>query len=832
FLAKYSWGSGVLLWAKSLGNGTLDDDGGKGLVSYAFGGDVYVCGSFAGSCDFDPGIPGGVLTSAGGNDGFIASYSSSGVYQWASRIGGPLNDEVNDIDMDRFGNLSITGTVFGNVTYTGGGSFTTNAGSQDAFVAQLTDLGTFNWVHPLGGPGANDEGYTVAMTPCGEVFVGGKFCSTSDFDPGTGVANLTGPACGFPNPDYSYFLASYDENGNYNWARSGSSTGGDSEIWGIALDHCNSLVATGGYSQAQDFDITSGTYNLFPAGGTDAFVTKHFLPKIIVTFTNRGYLERAVNCANVHIGRDTIAFCIPGNAPHTFDMYNFGVLDNTGPLPYITDDYTIIDGTTQPGWSLGDLVLEGTNLPGTAYGFRFDYADHGEVLGFSVTNFPTHGIYAFNADYTAVRDCHIGGNTQDGVRFFNSSYGTVEGSIIGLNTQANSSQSNGRDGIATNGTADFTQIGGTNISETNIIAGNSRYGIHLRSDNNQVEGNYIGTNSLSNYGNGSHGINIAGSLNRIGGTNSNEKNDIAFNNGYGITIENSTGYIQNHFWHNEYYCNAQAAIEITSANQGILPPVISLATINNIYGTGVPGGTVEVYAPDSSGCPGASCQGRYYLGSVTVDGTGNWALAGSFNLGQQAVALQTDGNLNTSEFSTCALIQGPLDVRFIQLQGESFAGKVQLQWEYTELHERTEFLIERSDEATDWGIFGQVTAQEGSSQSELIDQNPVYGITYYRAGQWLENGDILYSNIIEIQTQAEPSVQIFPNPASDFFQIKTVERVDKLSIFNLTGNEVLVKEKVEPREKMDIRHFPEGIYVVRLHTGGTISSSKLIINHQ
>lgn len=828
FMARYGHSNGIIWWAKSLGSTTLDDEG-LGIV--ADNDHVYICGSFAGSSDFNPGVVGGTLTSVGGNDGFIASYTYTGTYRWAHRIGGPLNDEVNDIDMDINGHISVTGTVFGNVSYTGGGSFTTNAGSQDAFVAQLSDQGTFNWAHPLGGPGANDEGNTVAMTPCGEVYVGGKFCSTADFNPGTGTANLTGPACGFPNPDYSYFLASYDENGNYQWAEGGSATGGDSEILGIDLDLCNSLVATGGYSRMQDFDMTQGTYNLFPAGGTDAFVSKHFLPKIIVYNEDRRYLERAVNCANVHIGRDTIAFCLPGNGPHIFDMYNGANPSNTGPLPYITDDYTIIDATTQPGWAMGNIVIDGNGFSGTTYGLRFGGCDHGEALGLSVRRFSAHGIYAFDADHVTVRDCQVGGHVQDGIRFYNSAYGTVQSSVIGLNASANAADPNGRDGIATNGTSNHLQVGGTTAASSNYIGSNTRYGIYLRTDHCQVEGNGIGTNTLSSFGNGSHGIYIEGDDNQIGNASGNGTNYIAFNGGHGIEVFNSTNFDQNHFWGNAFYCNNQSAIEINVANQGIASPTISLADASGIYGTGVPGAYIEIYAPDSF-CLSNACQGRYLLGSTNIDGSGNWGLSGSFNGGQQVLAIQTDANLNTSEFSNCVTIQTLLAQSHVHLTGTSEPTGTYLTWEYPSLQQSTLFQLERSTDTSHWELIQSITAETGAAWSELTDRAPAPGFYYYRVGMWLEDGQLLYSNVVGLVNSKQRIIQFYPNPASDFVQVNGYGNITHFSLTSMSGKIIFQKEKLASNQPINLKEIPNGIYVLTFHLDSKIYHQTLIINHQ
>lgn len=821
FIAKYS-SSGSLQWARSIGSLTQDDEGGQGIIADA--NNVYVCGAFAGNCDFNPGIAGGTLTSTGGQDGFIASYTAGGTYRWARRIGGPLNDEVTDIAMDQSENIAVTGTVFGNVTYTGG-SFTTSAGSQDILLARLTGSGTFLWANPLGGPGANDKGYAVSMTACGRVFVGGQFCDNADFDPGAGTATLNGPACGFPTAAYSYFIAAYDENGNYRWAKGGTSVGGTSVVRGLDIDLCESLIATGGFSQTQDFNMTSATQNLSPAGSTDAFVSKHFLSQIIVSSDNRLDLARAIICANNHKGRDSIAFCIPGNGPHIFDMW--GGFANAGQLPFVEDDYTIIDGMTQPGWTMGNLELDGSNY---SFGIRFDGCDYGEVLGLSIRNYSDHGIYAYNADHVTVRNCQVGNNGQDGIRFYNSAYGSVQGSIIGLNASASAADPNGRDGIATNGSADHIQIGGTSPASTNHIGSNTRYGIYVRSDNCQLAGNYIGTNSLFPFGNGSNGIYLEGDGNRIGNQNGNGTNYIAFNGGHGIEVANSTNYDQNHFWQNAYYCNSQSAVEINAANQGIATPVITLADASGIYGTGVPGGYVEIYAPDSL-CVSNACQGRYFLGSANISGSGTWSLSGSFNGGQRVLAIQTDGNLNTSEFSNCVTIQTLLAEASIQLTGTPTPAGTELLWEFPALNQPTLFQIERSTNTTHWEHIQSITAETGAAWSQLTDRAPAPGFYYYRVGMWLEDGELVYSNVVEVSNSKQAHIQLYPNPATDFVQVNSSESIHQLSLISMSGKTIFQIDELAPNQAINLKKIPDGVYVLTFSLASKIYHQTLIINH-
>lgn len=85
-----------------------------------------------------------------------------------------------------------------------------------------------------------------------------------------------------------------------------------------------------------------------------------------VTNTNdsgAGSLRQAILDANVAAGADTIAFNIPGTGVKKIVPLT--------PLPNVSGSGTssiTIDGTTQPGWSVGNLQIEisGENLSGAS----------------------------------------------------------------------------------------------------------------------------------------------------------------------------------------------------------------------------------------------------------------------------------------------------------------------------------------------------------------------------------------------------------------------------------------------------------------------------------
>lgn len=135
---------GNLVWAKRLGG--ADADSAAGLVLDSSG-NVYLCGYFRGTADFDPGAGTFSLTSAGGQDAFAAKLDATGAFVWAERFGGSGLDEARGIAQDGSGGVYLTGLFRGAVTFApssgGSTSLTSNVGDPTkpaAFIVKLAQV--------------------------------------------------------------------------------------------------------------------------------------------------------------------------------------------------------------------------------------------------------------------------------------------------------------------------------------------------------------------------------------------------------------------------------------------------------------------------------------------------------------------------------------------------------------------------------------------------------------------------------------------------------------------------------------------------------------------
>lgn len=78
---------------------------------------------------------------------------------------------------------------------------------------------------------------------------------------------------------------------------------------------------------------------------------------------------------------------------------------------------------------------------------------------------------------------------------------------------------------------------------------------------------------------------------------------------------------------------------------------------------------------------------------------------------------------------------------------------------------------------------------------------------------------------------AENKLLIYPNPSSNFFNLKS-NIIASISIFNTLGQEVVNFKVLNNEQRVNTESLPNGVYIVKAtDTKGKITTSKLIIQH-
>jgi len=329
--------NGNFIWAK-----TLDVDSSNDLAIDGAN-NIYMIGSFDGTVDFDPGIGNFPLTSSGPistyDDIYIEKLDSAGNFIWAKMMGNSFVDEDGySITADR-GYLYSTG-IFRNTT-----DFNPNAGvsnlqsngDNDIFIQKLDTAGNFIWAKSEGGNSNADKGSSISVDEMGNLYIGGIFRATVDFDPNAGVELLTAESNG------NAFIQKLDTAGNFIWANS-IAAGGAPSLNSLAINKNGDIFTTGSFWTKSDFDPTLGTFNSSPTGSANFYLHKLTQHKVL----GRIFHDFNQNCvediseSNV-IGRHVIIN--PGNIIATTNSNGYWGINS---LPSGTYNVTI---DTSGQWS-------------------------------------------------------------------------------------------------------------------------------------------------------------------------------------------------------------------------------------------------------------------------------------------------------------------------------------------------------------------------------------------------------------------------------------------------------------------------------------------------
>jgi trimeric autotransporter adhesin len=320
---------------------------------------------------------------------------------------------------------------------------------------------------------------------------------------------------------------------------------------------------------------------------------------------------------------DVISFNIAGAGVHTISV-------GAAALPTITGA-VLIDGWSQGGFAGAPLIeLSGGYAGSSVEGLTLAAGSSGStVRGLIINRFTGNGIEIYGSGYhtlqgnwigldasgtaaaanvengiiatvssgnliggtSAVQRNVVSGNGYRGIHFVDVDGSTIAGNYIGTDASGsadvNGSASNlNQSGIVLTNGSDGNLIGGTVAAARNVISGNNHFGVELQfgSQNNRLEGNYIGTTAsgMAALGNVNGGVAYwnAGSGNVTGGGAAGAGNVISGNGGMGILVGNaSTGAL---IQGNTIGLGVDGSTLLGNGGAGVL---VADASVNTLIGT-------------------------------------------------------------------------------------------------------------------------------------------------------------------------------------------------------------------------------------------------------
>lgn len=257
--------NGSLIWLKTIGSGGTTQANFLGVDKQN---NILVCGMFMDTVDFNPGTATNIVISNGSFDAFVVKLDSYGNFIWLNTFGGLDWDEVLNLTLDQFDNIYISGNFAGQVDFDSGSGINniSSQAYQDAFVQKLNSQGGHIWTKTYGGS-FSDYAFVVKTDDFNNLYVGGQFYYTVDFDPGTSIDMHTSTGAD------DYYIQKLDTNGNLLWVKTFGGTGND-KVYDMGFDDYGNLYAVGIFENLVDFDPDTSSNFVSSRGGYDVFIQK------------------------------------------------------------------------------------------------------------------------------------------------------------------------------------------------------------------------------------------------------------------------------------------------------------------------------------------------------------------------------------------------------------------------------------------------------------------------------------------------------------------------------------------------------------------------------
>ncbi len=275
FLVKYG-PNNEFLWARRMGSDYIRStnandpyEKGKNLAVDASG-NVYLTGDFAGQADFGS----FQLTALGSTDAFVTKLDTNGNFLWAKSWGSTSLDFGSGIAVDGNGNVLAVGST--NYLYSNGAW--THSGAE---IRKYSPSGSLTWSKSI-SQSFGLSAYRVATDSAANVFVGGGFAGTVDFNPDPKKSNTaTGSPVVSSGSGVNAYVLKLTSTGTYSTvaplvAKTQEVSTAYVYISDLAIDASGSVVIGGEYRGPTDFNPSSSAEYRLPSISTigNGFVEK------------------------------------------------------------------------------------------------------------------------------------------------------------------------------------------------------------------------------------------------------------------------------------------------------------------------------------------------------------------------------------------------------------------------------------------------------------------------------------------------------------------------------------------------------------------------------
>lgn len=178
----------------------------------------------------------------------------------------------------------------------------------------------------------------------------------------------------------------------------------------------------------------------------------------------------------------------------------------------------------------------------------------------------------------------------------------------------------------------------------------------------------------------------------------------------------------------------------------------------------------------------------------------------------------------------------PLPVRLISFDGKAKKEGNLLTWSTGSTQNFSHFDIERSQDASQFQPIASLKGIQSSKENlsyNYLDKKPGNGLNYYRLKLVDIDGHFEYSKILSITNDRETAINIYPNPATDYFILENAGNdLDAVNIFDALGKQInLNVTRNNGQLRINTSAVATGSYFVTWQKNGVKYTRKIVVVH-
>ncbi len=283
-----------------------------------------------------------------------------------------------------------------------------------------------------------------------------------------------------------------------------------------------------------------------------------------------------------------------------------------------------------------------------------------------------------------------------------------------------------------------------------------------------------------------------------------------------------------------YYLNADSAA-LAAAAATLIPALPSISSANMyVYKINPVIGTYDINPANGHvNVPGASAynlNGFWQYSKATASSTTNWAYSNLGNGVHQAEYIVRHfggGGIGIGSSSGT----GALPVRWLSFSAKAHAETVQLDWQVAAETNVLLYEVERSVDGNRFVTIGKVNASSIAAATKtygFTDLSPLFGSNFYRIKQVDKNADVNFSKILLIKFAYDQEINLWPNPAHGFVNIRSQEPIKQVTLLDVTGKQ-LQNLVAQSTGIYKLQTIAAGTYFLQIETTSQKTIQKLIV---